>query len=277
MTTEATTAADGRRKPKPAFRTVLCGVDRSRADAETTRQAALLAGPGRLDLVCVWYGVGTGLAGQATLTEDHARVALENARGIASEICPDVHTAAVLATDPVEALLEEGTGHDLVVVGSHDHHRSGGIMLGSVATNLAHRLAVPLLVTRLAEESFPRHILLASDGSGSAHTAARLAARVARQHGATVTLVHAGDRDDARHRKGLAEDSAELFEQLGVEPVTVYERGDPAEAIVRIAAAEDASMVVLGSRGLTGVKAFGSVSERVVHEAPCSVLVARHP
>ena len=260
---------------EPAFRTVLAGVDRSRADAETARQAALLAGPSRLDLLCVWFGAATPAG--AVLVEDQAHAALEHARAVAVATCDDVHTAAVMELDPIEVLLEKGARHDLVVVGSHGQRRAGGIVLGSVATNLAHRLTVPLLVARPADERFPGHIVLASDGSGSAHTATRLAARVARQHGATVTLVHVGDRDDARHREGLARDSAELFEQLGVEPVTRYESGDPAQAIVGVAAEEDASIVVVGSRGLTGVKAFGSVSERVVHEAPCSVLVARHP
>ena len=35
----------------------------------------------------------------------------------------------------------------------------------------------------------------------------------------------------------------------------------------------DAALVVMGSRRLSGVHAFGSVSRRVVHDAPCSVLV----
>ena len=45
--------------------------------------------------------------------------------------------------------------------------------------------------------------------------------------------------------------------------------------IVETAAREDASLVVIGSRRVGGVRALGSVSERVVHEAPCSVLVVR--
>jgi nucleotide-binding universal stress UspA family protein len=45
--------------------------------------------------------------------------------------------------------------------------------------------------------------------------------------------------------------------------------------IVETAAREDASLVVIGSRRLEGVRALGSVSERVVHDAPCSVLVMR--
>jgi nucleotide-binding universal stress UspA family protein len=38
---------------------------------------------------------------------------------------------------------------------------------------------------------------------------------------------------------------------------------------------EDADIVVVGSRGLQGGRALGSVSERVAHQANCSVIVLR--
>ena len=42
-----------------------------------------------------------------------------------------------------------------------------------------------------------------------------------------------------------------------------------------VEAAADADLLVVGSRGLHGFKALGSVSERVAYEAACSVLVVR--
>jgi hypothetical protein len=44
---------------------------------------------------------------------------------------------------------------------------------------------------------------------------------------------------------------------------------------VLVSAARDADLLVLGSRGLHGLRALGSVSERVAHRAPSSVLVVR--
>jgi nucleotide-binding universal stress UspA family protein len=38
---------------------------------------------------------------------------------------------------------------------------------------------------------------------------------------------------------------------------------------------ETADLVVVGSRGLQGLKSLGSVSERIAHQARCSVLVVR--
>ena len=42
-------------------------------------------------------------------------------------------------------------------------------------------------------------------------------------------------------------------------------------------ASETADLIVVGSRGLRGLRALGSLSERIAHEARCSVLVVRSP
>ena len=42
-----------------------------------------------------------------------------------------------------------------------------------------------------------------------------------------------------------------------------------------MAAAADGDLLVVGSRRLHGMKALGSVSERVAHRAPCSTLIVR--
>ncbi len=53
--------------------------------------------------------------------------------------------------------------------------------------------------------------------------------------------------------------------------------GDPAEEIIRLANIYQADLIVIGSRGLTGVDRIiqGSVSSQVVENAPCSVLVVK--
>lgn len=53
--------------------------------------------------------------------------------------------------------------------------------------------------------------------------------------------------------------------------------GDPAQEIIRLANIYQADLIVIGSRGLTGVKRIiqGSVSSQVVEDAPCSVLVVK--
>lgn len=61
-------------------------------------------------------------------------------------------------------------------------------------------------------------------------------------------------------------------------PVEVRLRqGVPAEELLRAAADEKADLIVLGSRGLSQVKAFllGSVSDKVSHHAKCPTLIVR--
>jgi nucleotide-binding universal stress UspA family protein len=53
--------------------------------------------------------------------------------------------------------------------------------------------------------------------------------------------------------------------------------GDPAVEIVRLAHIHQADLIVIGTRGLTGLNRIlqGSVSSQVVTDAPCSVLVVK--
>ena len=70
------------------------------------------------------------------------------------------------------------------------------------------------------------------------------------------------------------------METSGLEPVMRIEQGSPQRRIVEVANDVGASLIVIGSRGRTGLAALGSVSERVVHHAGYSVLIVRraaHP
>lgn len=51
--------------------------------------------------------------------------------------------------------------------------------------------------------------------------------------------------------------------------------GDPAEALVNVAEAVNADLLVVGNRGMSGVRRFvlGSVPNKVSHHSPCSLLI----
>ena len=57
---------------------------------------------------------------------------------------------------------------------------------------------------------------------------------------------------------------------------SAYE-GDPAEILIEVADRENADLIVVGNKGMTGAKRFflGSVPNKVVHHAPCGVMVVR--
>ena len=53
--------------------------------------------------------------------------------------------------------------------------------------------------------------------------------------------------------------------------------GDPADALIDVAEQQSADLIVVGNRGMTGVKRFllGSVPNKVAHHAPCTVMIVR--
>jgi nucleotide-binding universal stress UspA family protein len=59
----------------------------------------------------------------------------------------------------------------------------------------------------------------------------------------------------------------------------VFLIGDPAEEIIRYATASEIDLIVMGTHGRTGLDRLlmGSVAEKVLRGAPCSVLVAKLP
>ena len=64
-----------------------------------------------------------------------------------------------------------------------------------------------------------------------------------------------------------------IEQATGSSPTVFDNPGHVAERIGEAARAAQSSLIVIGRRGVGGVKALGSVSERAVHRAPCSVLV----
>jgi nucleotide-binding universal stress UspA family protein len=132
-------------------------------------------------------------------------------------------------------------------------------------------------------------ILLAYDGSDGARRALDAVLRLA---GPTdhVTLVgvaegvplfsHAGtlpsSEQEADRDRELAAAEAALAER-GVLVSLVPRDGDPATAILDAAEEEDVELIALGTRGLSTAERWlmGSVSDKVLHHAHCSVLVAR--
>lgn len=73
--------------------------------------------------------------------------------------------------------------------------------------------------------------------------------------------------------------STRQFEANGYVTTSAILRGAAAESILKAANEHDPDIIVVGSRGLGGVESFllGSVSERVVRHAPCSVLIVKPP
>lgn len=263
-------------EPRPPFADILCAVDGSRGSTEAVRQAiALSSAEARLGFVAVSQERGAGLAAQAELSAQRGREALEEA-AVFAKSAGRRPTTALLSGDSVsDALLAEAAEHEVLVIGCRGGSRLGGIMLGSTATQLAHRTESPLLVARrtAAAEDFPSSILLASDGSPGSWAAARVATSLSRLHHCELRLVYVPDGTHPERYREVRKQVTMIEKATGVSPALVDNPGHVAERIGATARAGQSSLIVVGRRGVAGINSLGSVSERVVHRAPCSVLV----
>jgi nucleotide-binding universal stress UspA family protein len=138
-----------------------------------------------------------------------------------------------------------------------------------------------------------RDILLATDGSESAAAASRVAVELAQATGDRLLVVTAwrelrGDfgvplssvfpdvADIERNHAGeVAEAAAAVAIAAGVEAEAVLRHGPPSREICAVARERAPRLIVIGSQGWGMVEraVFGSVSESVLHHAPCPVLV----
>ncbi|MDA0181911.1 universal stress protein [Solirubrobacter phytolaccae] len=88
------------------------------------------------------------------------------------------------------------------------------------------------------------------------------------------------DKAAAEGAAELAEKGAALAREAGLdaEPLTMRASGPIWQAILDVAEDRDAAAIVLGSRGLSGIKSLvlGSVSGAVVHHTTRPTLVVRH-
>jgi nucleotide-binding universal stress UspA family protein len=261
----------------PTFASIVCGVDGCRPSKEAARQAALLTDPGAvLTYVAVSSETGVGPTARATITHKHAREYLRAARDAARTLGVAADMLDEHGDDPAHSLLAFSAEQGLLVVGIRGHSRAGGIMIGSVATAALHRAHIPVLVARRPPEGveFPARIVVASDGTPMSDAAVDLTARIAARHRSQVAIIGAHDRERP-FRPGLAEHATQIMEATGSEPVILDAPGAPHHAVATAARDFDASLVVTGSRGLSGLGSVRSVSERIAHAAPCSVLVVR--
>jgi len=126
----------------------------------------------------------------------------------------------------------------------------------------------------------PRNAIVAgTDGSLPAADAVRAAGELARLTGASVHLVtaHRLLLDDRAEMDALLRRTADSLRARGVEVVGHLRRGDPADALMDVAAEHEARLIVVGPRHLGGSGLLqSSVSDDVAHRAPCNVLLVRN-
>ncbi len=208
---------------------------------------------------------------------------------------------AVLHGRPASVIVDEAEDFkaDLVAVGSRGHGAIASLVLGSVSGEVVDHAPCPVLVARLPNLS---RVIFAADGSAAAATAEALLARWPIFEGLPMRVVsvaniphlwHTGIAPtmygqvieayelDVKHARtehqGMAHESAERLRAAGRDVTEEVRTGDAASEIIAVGAEWDADLLVLGSRGRTGLTRLllGSVARNVVHSSAASILVVR--
>jgi nucleotide-binding universal stress UspA family protein/nitrite reductase/ring-hydroxylating ferredoxin subunit len=180
---------------------------------------------------------------------------------------------------PAEVINDLATVHgaDVIVVGNVGMGKARRFRLGGIAEQVTVEAPCDVLIVHTSDgataEGAYRHLLIGTDGSATATEATRKAFEIAETLGADVTLVHVGDpllgaialEDASKGRPGQADVHTETLE------------GDPAEKIVELAADRKVDLVIVGNKGMSGARRLllGSVPNKVAHESPVDVLVAK--
>ena len=228
--------------------------------------------------------------------EDRLAVAVGSlaGRGLAAE-------GVVVRGRPANVIIDEAAAFDadLVIVGSRGHGRVATLVLGSVSSEVVDHVACPALVARRSEMG---QVVFGTDGSPSAAAAESILSAWPIFEGRGVHVVSVADivqpwhtgiaptmyqqvldayaqdleEAEAAHRR-IAEDVASRLRALGRDASAEVRTGDTAAEIIAAATESDADLVVVGSRGRTGLTRalLGSVARNIVHGSDASVLIVR--
>ena len=140
-----------------------------------------------------------------------------------------------------------------------------------------------------------KKILIASDGSDSAHEALEFGLDLAAEQDARAIVVHVAPAVDVmpganfayvapalpheftEHDREPLREAAKIAAEQGVDVETELLKGKPADEIVTYADTIDADLIVVGSRGHGAIASalIGSVSRGVLHESRRPVLIVR--
>lgn len=224
---------------------------------------------------------------------------VENIQNIGGEVA-EIH-AGVGRPDAEIVRLAEEIEAGLIIVGSRGHGAIKRILLGSVSTSVIRHAHGPVLVVRNSghdEDYLPGRILLALDGSREAAEATEAAIEISNATGSELHVLFALSPElglapahalaseryeamlvQAKHNaRAFVDERANRIEVEGGRVKDAHLAfGKPDEEIVKLGEELEAGMIVMGSRGLGGMRRalMGSVSDSVVRHAHCPVLVVR--
>ena len=231
--------------------------------------------------------------------EEQTRDRLEQVKSKAAKEGVECEIIARHTESPFQAIIEEAEKKqaDMIIMGRRGRTGIRRLLMGSVTAKvIGYSPCNVLVVPRLAEIKYEK-ILVATDGSKYSAAAASEAIGIAKRCGAELFIISVVPTETAspfdivhsemqhemiaqkefRDGEKNVNDLLVIAKQEGVKVEGHIIQGRPYEAIVENAREKGADLIVMGSHGRTGMERLlmGSVTERVVGNADCSVLVVK--
>ena len=212
--------------------------------------------------------------------ENAVQERLEIQRAEAAEQGVTLEIRTRTGSSAYEGIMEEAAElqPDLIIMGRHGYTGLTRLLMGSTTARVIGHSPCHVLVVPQGDSLNFQRLLVACDGSPFSEAAWAEALSLAKTMGSTLTAVSvaADDREiPAATRVVKALEQAAATQGLTLD--TMIPLGRPDEAIVNAALFKEASLIIVGSHGRTGLKRLlmGSVAERVIGHAQGPVLVVK--
>jgi nucleotide-binding universal stress UspA family protein len=167
---------------------------------------------------------------------------------------------------------------DIIIMGRRGGSRLFRLMMGNVTARVIGYSPYNVLVVPKGASLEFRRILVASDGSPHSYAAWDEALYITQRVAGELTAVSvARDEGELATARAIVKRLKKEADFKGQDLDTMVLQGRPFEAIVQAARDRQAGLIVMGALGMTELKSLvmGSVTERVIAQAPCPVMVVK--
>lgn len=280
------------------IKTILCPTDLSDASVQSVPLATHFARLHGADLhllhVHLLHAMAPEIEDGPFPGEEEARAALEASAGDISWNRVIHRIERGINAAPTIIDYAEANDVDLIVMGSHGRRGFRRLMLGSVTAEVVRSARRPVLVVRHEEDTAPPtgvdRLIVPVDFSPASKEAVAVALELAATLDVPIDLLHAVEPipyvqmaypiavDDGEFRAHAQRRLDEIVEEFDTsrELRTTVTVDTAEQAVIDAAYRSPSPLIVMASHGHSGLARIllGSTTERLLHNAPCPVLVA---
>jgi len=199
-----------------------------------------------------------------------------------------VTTATAPAETPTEVIatidaIATNMGADLIAVGSRGLSTTPDLLLGSVSGGVARTATCPVLIAKAPVAPLDTMVIGVDGSPESLHALHWAIQEIPRPIDSATLIVHAGAPvgDETFAGKDGRNNGLVLAQQIqrkyGIAAECLWQAGEPSTTLIAVAEKRHAGLIVTGVREIPGIErlAHGSVSERLLHHAPCCLLIVK--